>query len=319
MEKFKKPNFKVEQYEVEKNHGRFSIEPLEKGFGTTLGNALRRILLSSLPGTSMYAVEIEGIRHEFSAIAGVEEDATSLILNLKTVNYASEDYVSNMESEVKLKVIGPKVVTAADLVTPAGVEVLNKDTYLCTVADEGQLSATIFIRTGRGYVVAEKNKNYKIPFGVIPTDSNFSPIKKVGFEVEPTRVGHDSNYDKLILDVTTNGACTPEEAIVLSAKILMDHLKLFEEELGSDKLFEKSVIDEDKKEEQDKVQDLTIEELDLSVRSYNCLKRANITTVQELTQRTEEDMMKVRNLGKKSLKEVRDKLKDIGLSFKMSN
>ena len=317
MDKFKKPEFKIDEYSVEQNHGKFIVEPLERGFGTTLGNALRRVLLSSLPGTAMYAVEIEGIRHEFSAIAGVEEDATSLILNLKAVNYVSESYAMNQESEIKLKVIGPKVVTANDFITPSGIDVINKDAYICTVAEGGSLDATIYVKTGRGYVLAEKNKSNKLPFGTIPTDSNFTPIKKVAFEVEPTRVGHDSNYDRLIMDVTTNGACTPQEAIALSAKIIIEHLELFAK-LETLSIFDEKVIDDSQVEEHDKYQDMSIEELDLSVRSYNCLKRANILTVQELTQKTE-DMMKVRNLGKKSLKEVREKLKACGLSFKISD
>lgn len=318
MDKFKKPEFKIDEYSVEQNHGKFIVEPLERGFGTTLGNALRRVLLSSLPGTAMYAVEIEGIRHEFSAIAGVEEDATSLILNLKAVNYVSKSYAMNQESEIKLKVIGPKVVTANDFITPSGIDVINKDAYICTVAEGGSLDATIYVKTGRGYVLAEKNKSNKLPFGTIPTDSNFTPIKKVAFEVEPTRVGHDSNYDRLIMDVTTNGACTPQEAIALSAKIIIEHLELFAK-LETLSIFDEKVIDDSQVEEHDKYQDMSIEELDLSVRSYNCLKRANILTVQELTQKTEEDMMKVRNLGKKSLKEVREKLKACGLSFKISD
>ena len=318
MDKFKKPEFKIDEYSVEQNHGKFIVEPLERGFGTTLGNALRRVLLSSLPGTAMYAVEIEGIRHEFSAIAGVEEDATSLILNLKAVNYVSESYAMNQESEIKLKVIGPKVVTANDFITPSGIDVINKDAYICTVAEGGSLDATIYVKTGRGYILAEKNKSNKLPFGTIPTDSNFTPIKKVAFEVEPTRVGHDSNYDRLIMDVTTNGACTPQEAIALSAKIIIEHLELFAK-LETLSIFDEKVIDDSQVEEHDKYQDMSIEELDLSVRSYNCLKRANILTVQELTQKTEEDMMKVRNLGKKSLKEVREKLKACGLSFKISD
>ena len=318
MDKFKKPEFKIDEYSVEQNHGKFIVEPLERGFGTTLGNALRRVLLSSLPGTAMYAVEIEGIRHEFSAIAGVEEDATSLILNLKAVNYVSESYAMNQESEIKLKVIGPKVVTANDFITPSGIDVINKDAYICTVSEGGSLDATIYVKTGRGYVLAEKNKSNKLPFGTIPTDSNFTPIKKVAFEVEPTRVGHDSNYDRLIMDVTTNGACTPQEAIALSAKIIIEHLELFAK-LETLSIFDEKVIDDSQVEEHDKYQDMSIEELDLSVRSYNCLKRANILTVQELTQKTEEDMMKVRNLGKKSLKEVREKLKACGLSFKISD
>ena len=307
MEKFKKPEFKIEDVNVEENHARFSVEPLERGFGITLGNAIRRVLLSSLPGTAMYAVEIEGVRHEFSAISGVKEDVTSLILNLKQVNYVSESYASDLDGEIKLHIVGPRVVTAEDFICPSGVRVLNKETYICTVAEGGTLNATIYVKTGRGYSLAEKNKSSKQAFGTIPTDSNYTPIKKVGYEVTPTRVGHDNNYDKLVLDVTTNGAFTPQQAVAIASKILIDHLDLFaqiETLVPID-----SIIDEVEEEQVDKYQEMSIEELDLSVRSYNCLKRANIITVQELTQKTEDDMMKVRNLGKKSLKEVRDKLK----------
>ena len=314
MEKFKKPEFKIEDVNVEENHARFSVEPLERGFGITLGNAIRRVLLSSLPGTAMYAVEIEGVRHEFSAISGVKEDVTSLILNLKQVNFVSESYATDLDGEIKLHIVGPRTVTAEDFICPSGVRVLNKDTYICTVAEGGTLNATIYVKTGRGYSLAEKNKSSKQAFGTIPTDSNYTPIKKVGYEVTPTRVGHDNNYDKLVLDVTTNGAFTPQQAVAIASKILIDHLDLFaqiETLVPID-----SIMDEVEEEQVDKYQEMSIEELDLSVRSYNCLKRANIITVQELTQKTEDDMMKVRNLGKKSLKEVRDKLKALGLSFK---
>ena len=314
MEKFKKPEFKIEDVNVEENHAKFSIEPLERGFGITLGNAIRRVLLSSLPGTAMYAVEIEGVRHEFSAISGVKEDVTSLILNLKQVNFVSESYATDLDGEIKLHIVGPRTVTAEDFICPSGVRVLNKDTYICTVAEGGTLNATIYVKTGRGYSLAEKNKSSKQAFGTIPTDSNYTPIKKVGYEVTPTRVGHDNNYDKLVLDVTTNGAFTPQQAVAIASKILIDHLDLFaqiETLVPID-----SIMDEVEEEQVDKYQEMSIEELDLSVRSYNCLKRANIITVQELTQKTEDDMIKVRNLGKKSLKEVRDKLKALGLSFK---
>ena len=314
MEKFKKPEFKIEDVNVEENHARFSVEPLERGFGITLGNAIRRVLLSSLPGTAMYAVEIEGVRHEFSAISGVKEDVTSLILNLKQVNFVSESYATDLDGEIKLHIVGPRTVTAEDFICPSGVRVLNKETYICTVAEGGTLNATIYVKTGRGYSLAEKNKSSKQAFGTIPTDSNYTPIKKVGYEVTPTRVGHDNNYDKLVLDVTTNGAFTPQQAVAIASKILIDHLDLFaqiETLVPID-----SIMDEVEEEQVDKYQEMSIEELDLSVRSYNCLKRANIITVQELTQKTEDDMMKVRNLGKKSLKEVRDKLKALGLSFK---
>ena len=316
MEKFKKPEFKIEDVNVEENHARFSVEPLERGFGITLGNAIRRVLLSSLPGTAMYAVEIEGVRHEFSAISGVKEDVTSLILNLKQVNFVSESYATDLDGEIKLHIVGPRTVTAEDFICPSGVRVLNKETYICTVAEGGTLNATIYVKTGRGYSLAEKNKSSKQAFGTIPTDSNYTPIKKVGYEVTPTRVGHDNNYDKLVLDVTTNGAFTPQQAVAIASKILIDHLDLFaqiETLVPID-----SIMDEVEEEQVDKYQEMSIEELDLSVRSYNCLKRANIITVQELTQKTEDDMMKVRNLGKKSLKEVRDKLKALGLSFKIN-
>ncbi len=314
MEKFKKPEFKIEDVNVEENHAKFSVEPLERGFGITLGNAIRRVLLSSLPGTAMYAVEIEGVRHEFSAINGVKEDVTSLILNLKQVNYVSESYATDLDGEIKLHVVGPHVVTAADFVCPSGIRVLNPDEYICDVAEGGTLNATIYVKTGRGYSLAEKNKSAKQSFGTIPTDSNYTPIKKVGYEVTPTRVGHDNNYDKLVLDVTTNGAFTPQEAVAIASRILIDHLELFAQiELLAPI---DSIMDEVEEEPIDKYQEMSIEELDLSVRSYNCLKRANIVTVQELTLKTEDDMMKVRNLGKKSLKEVRDKLKALGLSFK---
>lgn len=316
MEKFKKPEFKIEDVNVEENHAKFVIGPLERGFGTTLGNAIRRVLLSSLPGTAMYAIQVEGVRHEFSAINGVKEDVTSLILNLKQVNFKSLSYATDLDGEIKLHVVGPHVVTAADFNCPSGIEVLNKDAYVCTVAEGGTLNATIYVKTGRGYSLAEMNKSNKQSFGTIPTDSNYTPIKKVGFDVSQTRVGHDNNYDKLVLDVTTNGAFTPQQAVSIASKILIDHLELFAQ--IEDMIPFENIMDEDKVEEQDKYQEMSIEELDLSVRSYNCLKRANIATVQELTQKTEDEMMKVRNLGKKSLKEVREKLKALGLSFKIS-
>lgn len=317
MEKFKKPDFKIEDINVEENHARFSIEPLERGFGITLGNSLRRVLLSSLPGTAMYAVGIEGVRHEFSSINGVKEDVTSLILNLKQVNYASENYADELDGEIKLHAEGPCEVFASDLVCPSGVSVLNPDEYICTVAEGGTINATIYVKTGRGYSLAERNKNNKLSFGIIPTDSNYTPIKKVGYEVTPTRVGHDNNYDKLVLDVTTNGAYSPQDAVTMASEILIAHLELFTtiSELQSFEVIE--TVQEEPVV--DKYQEMSIEELDLSVRSYNCLKRANIITVQELTQKSEDDMMKVRNLGKKSLKEVRDKLKALGLSFRNSD
>ena len=294
-------------------YGKFVVEPLERGYGTTLGNSLRRIMLSSLPGAAISHVKIDGILHEFSSIPGVKEDVTSLILNLKQVNFVSESYATDLDGEIKLHIVGPRVVTAEDFICPSGVRVLNKETYICTVAEGGTLNATIYVKTGRGYSLAEKNKSSKQAFGTIPTDSNYTPIKKVGYEVTPTRVGHDNNYDKLVLDVTTNGAFTPQQAVAIASKILIDHLDLFaqiETLVPID-----SIMDEVEEEQVDKYQEMSIEELDLSVRSYNCLKRAGINTVEELTNRTSEDMMKVRNLGRKSLEEVLGKLKELGLEL----
>lgn len=313
MEKFRIPDFKIEDVNVEENHAKFSVEPLERGFGITLGNAIRRVLLSSLPGAAMYAVEIAGVRHEFSAISGVKEDATSLILNLKEVNYITDDATKDLSGEIKLHITGPKTVTAEDFDCPTGISVLNPEQYICSVAEGGTLDVTIYVKTGRGYSLAEKNKSLKQPFGTIPTDSNYTPIKKVGYEVTPTRDGNASNFDKLVLDVTTNGAVTPQKAVAMAAVILIQHLNYFAE---IENVMIGQVMDEKHEVQETTVSDMSIEELDLSVRSINCLRRANISTVQELTEKTEDDMMKVRNLGKKSLKEVRDKLKALGLSFK---
>ena len=317
MEKFKKPEFKIEDVNVEANHAKFVVEPLERGFGITLGNAIRRVLLSSLPGTAMYAVEIEGVRHEFSAISGVKEDVTALILNLKQINFKSESYTNELEGEIKVHVTGPCKVYAKDLNCPQGVEVLNKDEYICEVAEGGTLDMVIYIKTGRGYSIAEKNKSNKHSFGTIPTDSNYTPIKKVGYEVTPTRVGHENDYDKLELDVTTNGAFTPQEAVAIASRILIDHLELFAEVENLAPF--NNIMDEEEVQENETFLEMSIEELNLGARSQNCLKRANIATVQELTQRSEEDMGKIRNLGKKSLKEIKDKLKQLGLSFKASD
>ena len=316
MEKFKKPEFKIEDVNVEENHAKFVVEPLERGFGITLGNAIRRVLLSSLPGTAMYAVKIEGVRHEFSPISGVTEDATALILNLKQVNFVSESYVSDMDGEVRIKAEGPCVVTAGDFRCPSGIRILNPETYVCTVAEGGTLDVTIYVKTGRGYSLAERNKsvNKDKDVGTIPTDSNYTPIKKVGYEVTPTRVGHDNNYDRLVLDVTTNGSYTPQVAVSIASKILIDNLELFAQ---IENIVPFNIIEEEKVEEVvDKYQEMPIEELDLSVRSYNCLKRAGINTVLQLSEKTEEDMIKVRNLGRKSLKEIKEKLEGLGLGFK---
>ena len=314
MIKFEKPEYKITEY-IESNHfGKFEIDPLERGFGTTIGNALRRVLLSSLPGASVYAVEIEGARHEFSALEGVVEDVTTIILNLKDLVLEIDEDDENSIKKINVDVKGPAEVTAADLQLPANVSVINPDLHIATVAEGGSLRMTIHARNGRGYVTAEGNKSSNYHVGTIPTDSNYSPITKVSYVVEPTRVGHDSRYDRLHLEIWTNGSMLPQDALALAAKILVEHFELFLE--VSDIAQNVNIIAEKVEKEVNVYEQMNIDELDLSVRSYNCLKRAGIQTVMELTQKTEEDMMKVRNLGKKSLKEVKEKLMAIGLSFR---
>ncbi|MDY5853327.1 MAG: DNA-directed RNA polymerase subunit alpha [Bacilli bacterium] len=314
MRKFEKPSFKVAKFNTSTNYGEFVIEPLERGFGITLGNALRRVLLSSLPGASVYAVEIEGARHEFSALEGVVEDVTTIILNLKDLVLEIDEDDENSIKKINVDVKGPAEVTAADLQLPANVSVINPDLHIATVAEGGSLRMTIHARNGRGYVTAEGNKSSNYHVGTIPTDSNYSPITKVSYVVEPTRVGHDSRYDRLHLEIWTNGSMLPQDALALAAKILVEHFELFLE--VSDIAQNVNIIAEKVEKEVNVYEQMNIDELDLSVRSYNCLKRAGIQTVMELTQKTEEDMMKVRNLGKKSLKEVKEKLMAIGLSFR---
>lgn len=314
MRKFEKPKFRITEQDTSASTAKFVIEPLERGYGTTLGNALRRVLLSSLPGASMYAIDIEGARHEFSALPGVKEDVTNIILNLKDLVLVIDD-ADNVSKKLTLDIEGPAIVTGADLIAPSDVEVVSKEAYICTVAAGGSLSATISVRNGRGYMTAEQNKNQgRYQVGTIPTDCNYSPIRMVSYEVEPTRVGHDASYDSLTLEVTTDGSTTPAEAIALAAHLLVEHLNLFVEISSNVETIE--VLTESVKDDSNKFQNMTIEDLELSVRSFNCLKRANIQTVEELTQKTEEDMMKVRNLGKKSLKEVKEVLTSYGLSFK---
>ena len=302
-------------YDGTENYGRFVIEPLERGFGNTLGNALRRVLLSSLPGASLYAVEVEGARHEFTALEGVEEDVTSIVLNLKgLVLKIPEGDDSNKRLEIDVK--GPKTVTAGDIILPTGVEVINPDLEIAHVCDGGSLHMVLHARNGRGYVTGEQNKTIHtgLQLGTISTDSNYSPVRKAAYTVESTRVGHDSRFDKLTIEVWTNGSILPQEALALSAEILIAHLNKFLDvaDITRDINIEKDEV----KVEENKYENFTIEELDLSVRSYNCLKRAGIQTILELTDRTEEDMMKVKNLGKKSLKEIKEKLIAYGLSFK---
>ena len=306
--------FTIQTVIDEGNYAKFLVSPLERGFGITLGNALRRVLLSALPGASVYAVQIEGVRHEFTAIKGCDEDVTAIILNLKDLVLKIDDESADTKY-LTLDVHGPCTVKASDLVCPALVSVVNGDLEIAHLNAEGALKMTILVASGRGYVTSEQNKiNRKIEtVGVISTASNYSPVTKVAYSVEPTRVGHDSKFDALTLEVSTNGSCTPAEAVTLASKLLINQLANFSL-IESNK--EYKMVKEAPKAEENKFQNMLIEELDLSVRSNNCLKRAGITTVMELTQRSEDEMMKVRNLGKKSLKEVKEKLNEIGLHFR---
>ncbi|GEA14369.1 MAG: DNA-directed polymerase subunit alpha [Moorella sp. (in: firmicutes)] len=305
---------RIECLEMSNKYGRFVVEPLERGYGITLGNSLRRILLSSLPGAAVTTVKIEGVLHEFSTIPGVVEDTTEIILNLKSLAlklHSDEPKVIRIEAE------GEGEVTAADIITDADVEVLNPDLHIATIEKGGRLFIEMTVEKGRGYVSAEKNKKEDQPIGIIPVDSLFSPVHKVNYQVENTRVGQVTDYDKLTLEVWTDGTIAPDEAVSSAAKILIEHMRLF---LGlTERVSDEVTMVEKEEESRDRLMDMSIEELDLSVRSYNCLKRAGINTVGELLQRTEEDMMKVRNLGKKSLEEVTQKLAELGLSLRQSD
>ena len=293
------------------NYGRFVVEPLERGYGTTLGNSLRRILLSSLPGAAVTSVKIEGVLHEFSTIPHVREETPEILLNLKELRmkiHSQEPQVLIVDAQ------GEGEVRAGDIKAPAEVEILNPDLVIATLEEGGKLYMEITAQVGRGYVTAERNKIPNQPIGVIPVDSIFSPIRKVNFNIEDTRVGQITDYDRLTLDVWTDGSIRADEAISLGAKILSKHLSLFIN--LTEKVDEVEITSEDGENDKEKILEMTIEELDLSVRSYNCLKRAGINTVEELIRRSEEEMMKVRNLGKKSLEEVQNKLKELGLSLR---
>ena len=313
---FERFNITQADYDGTENYGRFVIEPLERGFGLTLGNALRRVLLSSLPGASIYAVEVEGARHEFTALEGVEEDVTSIILNLKDLILRIDEN-DDGNKKLEINVQGPATVTAGDInLAGTGVEVVNPDLVIAHLTDRGHLKMVLHARNGRGYVTGEQNKvlHPNLQLGTIATDSNYSPVRKANYTVENTRVGHDSHFDKLTIEVWTNGSITPQVALAESANLLIKH---FEKFLGVAEITRDINIEKDVAPvEENKYENFAIEELDLSVRSYNCLKRAGIQTVLELTERTEEDMMKVKNLGKKSLKEIKEKLAACGLSFK---
>ncbi len=292
------------------SYGKFVIEPLERGFGHTLGNALRRVLINSLPGAAVTSVNIEGVQHEFSTIEGVKEDVTEIVLNLKCLAVKlHSDQVKTLEVNVE----GPCELTAADIRVDDEVEIVNPDLHIATLGEGAKLHMWLTLDRGRGYVSSDKNKTPQMPIGVIPIDSIYTPIKKVNYVVEDTRVGQITDYDKLTLEVWTNGCVAPDEAIAISARIIVEQLSLFIG-LTDQTLPISSAEPEDDK--MDKVMEMTIEDLDLSVRAYNCLKRAGINTVAELVQRNQEDMMKVRNLGKKSLEEVEQKLQALGLGLR---
>jgi len=305
---------RIETVDLDGNYGKFVVEPLERGYGITLGNSLRRILLSSLPGAAITAIRIDGVLHEFSTIQGVLEDTTEIVLNLKNllVKLHGDEPVI-----VHLDVAREGQVTAADIQVTSQVEILNPDLHIATLDRGGRLTMEITIEKGRGYVSAERNKRSNQPIGVIPVDSIFSPIRKVNYKVEDTRVGQRTDFDRLTLEVWTDGSIAPNEAVSLSARIFIEHLRLFVNltEDGGDI----EIMVEKEEEQKDRLMEMTIEELDLSVRSYNCLKRAGINSVEELVRRTEEDMMKVRNLGKKSLQEVKEKLAALNLSLRQSD
>ncbi|HPT87541.1 MAG TPA: DNA-directed RNA polymerase subunit alpha [Bacillota bacterium] len=314
MIEIEKPKITLGETDDPERYGMFVIEPLERGYGTTLGNSLRRILLSSLPGYAVTSVKINGVLHEFSTIPGVVEDTTDIILNLKKLLVKVH---GDCPKKIYINVRDSKRVTAADIIVPSDVEILNPDLYIATVSDGGVLEAEITVDRGRGYVAAERNKNVENVIGVIAVDARYSPVVKVNYVVEHTRVGQITDYDKLVLEVWTDGSINPVEAVSLAAKIMSEHLNLF---VNLSQTAGKTEIMVEKEEEsKDKILEMTIEELDLSVRSYNCLKRAGINTVEELTRKTEEDMMKVRNLGRKSLEEVEQKLKSMGLSLRKSD
>lgn len=316
MQKFERAQFEIKEFDETRNYAKFVIEPLERGFGTTIGNALRRVLLSSLPGAAVYSIKIEGVQHEFTSIPGVREDVTAILLNLKglimTID-TDETYTLRISEK------GPKVVTAGDIQCPAGVEILNKDLEIATLSEGGVIEMELKARNGRGYVSQDINKglyqNVSQGIGTIYTDSLYTPIERISYQVDPARVGMNTKYDKLTMEVFTDGSITPQEALALGAKILMDHFEIITE-IKDHQYEDESLIKPDVAEKESPMTTMMIEDLDLSVRSYNCLKRAGIQTVDELTHKTEEEMMKIRNLGKKSLKEVKDKLHDLGLEFK---
>lgn len=311
---FEKPNIEIAEISEDKRYGKFVVEPLERGYGTTLGNSLRRIMLSSLPGAAVSQIKIEGVLHEFSSIPGVKEDVTEIIMNIKSLAIKNNSD-TNEPKVAYIEYSGEGVVTAADIHADADIEILNPDLVIATLngGADSKLYMELTITKGRGYVSADKNKNDELPIGVISVDSIYTPVERVNLSIQNTRVGQITDYDKLTLDVYTNGTLAPDEAVSLAAKVLSEHLSLF---IDLSEIADKTEIMVEKEEsEKEKVLEMNIDELELSVRSYNCLKRAGINTVEELTNKTSEDMMKVRNLGRKSLEEVLAKLKELGLQL----
>ena len=316
MQKFERADFEVQEYVESEKYGKFVLSPLERGFGTTIGNALRRVLLSSLPGAAVFSIKVDGVYHEFTSIPGVREDVSMIILQLKQlVMKIEDDEVYTLQISAK----GPCTITAGDIICPAQVEVINKDLEIAHLEKDVTLEMELKAKNGRGYISADLNKQLNQGssqgIGTVFTDSIYTPVEKVAYNVEPTRVGEDVKYDAVTLEVWTDGSINPQKAIAMAAKILIDHLDIVAG-INDEVLQMDEVLKEGNTEQPSKGQQMMIEDLDLSVRSYNCLKRAGIQTVDELTQKTEDEMMRVRNLGKKSLKEVKDKLIELGLGFK---
>ena len=313
MLNFEKPMYKITDYIESNNYGKFELEPLERGFGTTLGNALRRVMLSSMPGSAIVAFKVDGVMHEFTTIPGIVEDVTTIVLNLKSV------VVKNNTDEVQkltISVNEEKEVTAADINVVEGVEIINPDQHICTVSNGGKLEMELLVANGRGYVPSNENKSFVAnqKVGFIPIDALYSPIERISYEVESARVGQDASYDKLIMNVYTNGSIRPEEAMALSAKIIIEHLNIV---TNLSEIADMTGIMNAKQEDSKlKKLETSIDDLDFSVRAYNCLKRAGVNTLGDLTEKSELEMMKIRNLGKKSLKEVMDKVKEMGLKFR---
>ena len=313
MLEIEKPRIECIEEESEAN-SKFVLEPLERGFGVTIGNALRRVLLSSLPGAAVTNIKIEGVSHEFQTLKGAKEDVTEIVLNMKGLSVKTASTDMSFKKVLKLKKKGPGVVTAADIEADDEVTILNPTMYICTLESDGSLDMEIMVGRGRGYVPADKNKDVSLPVGYIAIDSIYTPVRRASYEVENTRVGQNSDFDKLVLDVTTNGTVSSKEVVSLAAKLLTEHVNLFVELVES--MTNTSILVSREEDKVHKLMVMSIEDMDLSVRSYNCLKRAGINTVEDLIGKSEDDMLKVKNLGRKSLDEVIHKLEGLGLSLK---